>query len=131
MAGSVRRFTWILPAAFAAALVGCVSTAPSPPASALSPSPSATISATPELTPVPGSPSVAPTPAPQDINEFELPTPACPSPAKASSPPEVRVAVGSADPIVATHGASTLQTCSTVGTNDVTADDPKVGVTAH
>jgi len=39
--------------------------------------------------------------------------------------------VGSADPIVATPGASTLQTCSTVGTNDVAGDDPKVGVTAH
>jgi hypothetical protein len=68
---------------------------------------------------------------PQDIDEFELPTPTCPSPSVASSAPAVRVAVIGGDAIVAAPGSSTLQTCSTAGTSDATADDPKVGVIAH
>jgi hypothetical protein len=87
--------------------------------------------ATPDLTPVPGSPSIEPTPVPQDINQLELPTPACPSPGTAGEPPAVRVAIGGAAPIIATPGSSELRTCSTVGTSDATGEDPKVGVTAH
>jgi hypothetical protein len=68
---------------------------------------------------------------PQDIESFQLPTPACPSPPVATPVPAIGVAVGGADAIVAMPGASTLQTCSTVATNDAAADDPRVGVTAH
>jgi hypothetical protein len=72
----------------------------------------------------------APTEDPGDGGEFQLPAPACPSPAGAVIVPDVRVSIGDGPGIIATRGASTFSTCTTTGVADVTGEAPLPWLTA-
>lgn len=95
----------------------------------------------PSTSPTSPTPSPVPTPLPSETpetsatspepTEFALPTPACPSPAKAVAVPDVTVSVGDSPGIVATKGSSTIETCSTTGAIDAAPTDPEVGLQAR
>jgi hypothetical protein len=116
----------LLPIAAALLVAACGATPPtsvSPPAS--SPSPGATSSLALE--------SVEPTASaenPGDGGEFQLPTPACPSPLGAVIVPDVRVSIGDGPGIIATRGASTFSTCTMTSATDVAGDAPLPWLTA-
>jgi hypothetical protein len=62
--------------------------------------------------------------------EFELPAPDCPPPPGPVIVPDVRVSIGDGPGIIATRGATTFSTCSTVSTADVTGEAPLRWLTA-
>ena len=117
--------------AFAAALlvVACSSTGlPAP--SVSSPATTASPSAIPSF----ALESVEPTAPPEDPGdggEFQLPAPACPSPAGAVVVPDVRVSIGDGPGIIATRGATTFSTCTTTSAADVTGEAPLPWLTAR
>jgi len=110
----------LLVAMFAA--VGCNASVPSSaPVVSASPPPAAD-----DPTPVPP----GPTAAPAEGAEFVPPAPGCPSPADPVAPPDVLVSVGDGPGILATHGSSTLVTCTMSSASDVVSSEPPAGIAA-
>ena len=110
----------LLVAMFAA--VGCNASVPSSaPVVSASPPPAAD-----DPTPVPP----GPTATPAEGAEFEPPAPGCPSPAGPVAPPDVLVSVGDGPGILATHGSSTLVTCTMSSASDVVSSEPPAGIAA-
>ena len=80
----------------------------------------------------PGStPSSEPTLTPAEPVAFEPPAAACPAPPSAVTVPDVMVSIGAEPAIVATRGSSSVITCSTVGSDDGAAVEPRQGLVAH
>lgn len=127
---STDRTSWVSLVLMLAAVAGCGSVAPSKVAPTPTPAPSkATTQPAPELTPVPGAPS---TPAETaEAEAFQLPSPVCPAPAVAATAPDVRVAAGDGEPIIAAQGSTTLSTCTTTLAEDTVGDDPPGVLTAR
>ena len=104
------------------AAVGCNASVPSSaPLVSASPSPAAA-----DPTPVPP----GPTATPAEGAEFVPPAPGCPSPAGPVAPPDVLVSVGDGPGILATHGSSTLVTCTMSSASDVVSSEPPAGIAA-
>ncbi|MEA2576663.1 MAG: hypothetical protein QOD78_251 [Chloroflexota bacterium] len=112
-------------------LAACATPGSSGSAQVVSATPNATAPSVSSTSPGnPGStPSFEPTAA--EPVEFEPPAAACPAPPNAVTIPDVMVSIGAGPAIVATRGSSSVVTCSTVGSDDVAAVDPRQGLVAH
>jgi hypothetical protein len=116
---SLKRAALVV-AMFAA--VGCNAILPSSaPVASTSPR-----SAADDPTPVPP----GPTATPGEAGEFVPPAPGCPSPAGPVAPPDVLVSVGDGPGIIATHGSSSLETCTMSSASDVVSSEPPAGIAA-
>ena len=95
------------------------------------PSASATSEGTASPGPQSPTPSTEPAPTTGEPVPFEPPAAACPAPATAVTVPDVTVSIGDGPAIVATRGSSSVITCSTVGSFDGAAVEPRQGLVAH